>query len=75
MAGNSVLSVHQADIIFYGVDLLDYSAHEFKIPQFRRAGRSYRRTRFWNRVMVWGRVIDDWNMQFGEDFEGFLREP
>lgn len=27
-----VFSVHQADVIYYGDDLLDYVAHEFKVP-------------------------------------------
>ena len=27
-----VYSVHQADVIFYGDDLLDYVAHEFGVP-------------------------------------------
>lgn len=27
-----VFSVHQADVIYYGDDLLDYVAHEFRVP-------------------------------------------
>lgn len=27
-----VFSVYQADVIYYGDDLLDYVAHEFKLP-------------------------------------------
>ncbi|OJT19145.1 hypothetical protein BO221_37225 [Archangium sp. Cb G35] len=32
LAGNPVFSVHQTDIIFYGVDLADYLRQEFHLP-------------------------------------------
>jgi hypothetical protein len=35
-AGNPVLSVMQADIIYYGDDLEDYLAHEFEGRRVRR---------------------------------------
>jgi len=31
-----VFSVHQTDVIYYGGNLLDYVAHEFKVPPLTR---------------------------------------
>jgi hypothetical protein len=36
-----VFSVHQADVVFYGDNLLDYMAHEFRVPPLHpRIGRT-----------------------------------
>ena len=41
-----VFSVHQTDVIFYGDNLLDYVAHEFKIPPLHTTNRT--RVPFWS---------------------------
>lgn len=41
-----VFSVHQSDIIFYGDNLLDYVAHEFRVPPLRPSGRTH--VPFWS---------------------------
>lgn len=41
-----VFSVHQADVIFYGDNLLDYVAHEFRVPPRHPSDRTY--VPFWS---------------------------
>lgn len=41
-----VFSVHQADVIFYGDNLLDYVAHEFGVPPLHPSNRTY--VPFWS---------------------------
>lgn len=41
-----VFSVHQADVIFYGDDLLDYVAREFNVPPLHPADRTH--VPFWS---------------------------
>ena len=36
-----VFSVHQSDVIFYGDNLLDYVAHEFRIPPLHPSDRTH----------------------------------
>jgi hypothetical protein len=45
--GNPVFSVHQSDIIYYGVDLVLYFAMEFQIPVGDYETASPRRIPFW----------------------------
>ena len=57
--GNPVLSVHQADIIYYGADLDDYFRREFEFVHNRGAARYLkpkRRIRFWTDLIEfdWG---------------------
>lgn len=51
-AGNPVFSVHQTDIIVYGVDLADYLAHEFTFTEDQMddwtVPESVRQIRFWD---------------------------
>lgn len=53
-SGNPVLSVHQTDIIYYGVDLTDYFRNEFR-EHFGRAGYQIvgnpRPIPFWSRFL------------------------
>lgn len=46
--GNPVFSVHQADIIHYGHDLLDYLRQEFKVAKWWTAPSEPRAIRFWD---------------------------
>jgi hypothetical protein len=41
-----VFSVHQADVIFYGDNLLDYVAHEFHVPPLQPSDRTH--VPFWS---------------------------
>ena len=41
-----VFSVHQADVIFYGDNLLDYVAHEFHVPPLHPTERTH--VPFWS---------------------------
>lgn len=41
-----VFSVYQADVIFYGDDLLDYIAHEFRVPPLHPSDRTH--VPFWS---------------------------
>ena len=41
-----VFSVHQSDVIFYGDNLLDYVAHEFRIPPLHPSDRTH--VPFWS---------------------------
>ncbi len=43
-----VFSVHQSDIIFYGDNLLDYIAHEFRLPPLHPSDRTH--VPFWSDV-------------------------
>jgi hypothetical protein len=53
--GNPVISVHQTDIIYYGLDLRRYIAHEFGGLRYEDAvAGSMRRIRFWSDI------IDAW---------------
>lgn len=48
-AGNPVFSVHQTDIIVYGLDLADYLRHEFKLPAAKSPTPAEPRSiRFWD---------------------------
>lgn len=49
-SGNPVFSVHQTDIIYYGLDLPDYLAHEFLRSQHSQLGTSGepRKIEFWD---------------------------
>ena len=48
LAGNPVLSAYQTDIIYYGLDLRRYLAHEFGLMSYDEAvGRGPRRIPFW----------------------------
>ena len=47
LAFNPVYSVYQTDIIFYGNDLVDYLAHEFKIPSRPKRHANPRLIEFW----------------------------
>jgi hypothetical protein len=55
--GNPVLSVHQADIIYYGSDLGSYWISEFKLP-IATEDKPPRRISFWSDV------IDEMNSRF-----------
>jgi len=52
-AGNPVLSVWQADLIVYGVDLADYVKNEFARWRFRRSHRP-RAVPFWSDLLDLG---------------------
>jgi hypothetical protein len=41
-----IFSVHQADVIFYGDNLLDYVAHEFRVPPLHPGARTH--VPFWS---------------------------
>ncbi|CAN5269427.1 hypothetical protein BH09ACT11_BH09ACT11_13070 [soil metagenome] len=41
-----VFSVHQTDVIFYGDNLLDYVAHEFRVPPLHPSDRTH--VPFWS---------------------------
>lgn len=43
-----VFSVHQADVIYYGDDLADYIAYEFKLPEASRGNNPRVRVPFWS---------------------------
>jgi|SRR5581483_4356993 len=47
-AGNPVFSVHQTDIIYYGLDLLDYLNHEFGVAKWWTRPLDPRPIRFWD---------------------------
>jgi len=47
-AGNPVFSVHQTDIIHYGLDLVDYLQHEFGLPGRNMTPSEARPIRFWD---------------------------
>ena len=47
-AGNPVLSVHQADIVYYGHDLEDYLRHEFDLPGRAPWPGQVKQIRFWD---------------------------
>ena len=47
-AGNPVLSVYQADIIYYGADLDAYFNIELRLGEPKRYGDGARRIRFWS---------------------------
>lgn len=47
-SGNPVFSVYQTDITFYGFDLLDYFAHEFKTDNPTPRPSEPRRIEFWD---------------------------
>ena len=48
LPGNPVFSVHQTDIIVYGVDLTDYLRTEFDLPRRGGARAGNRPIRFWD---------------------------
>ncbi len=48
LPGNPVFSVHQTDIIVYGVDLADYLRTEFKLPGGDPGPGQLRPNRFWD---------------------------
>jgi hypothetical protein len=52
-SGNPVLSVHQTDIIYYGMDLASYFANEFEFPFANQGDESMspRRIRFWSDII------------------------
>lgn len=50
LAFNPVFSVYQTDIIYYGNDLVDYLANEFKIPNPTESHASPRLIEFWSRI-------------------------
>lgn len=43
-----VFSVHQSDVIFYGDNLLDYVAHEFRVPPLHPSTRTH--VPFWSEL-------------------------
>jgi hypothetical protein len=47
-APSPVFSVHQTDIILYGDNLLDYVAHEFRVPPHHPSDRTH--VPFWSEV-------------------------
>ncbi|MBT9254580.1 hypothetical protein KMZ32_03900 [Phycicoccus sp. MAQZ13P-2] len=47
-APSPVFSVHQTDVIFYGDNLLDYVAHEFKVPPLHPSARVH--VPFWSNL-------------------------
>ena len=49
--GNSVFSVHQSDIIYYGTDLANYLANEFSSPPHRVLTGPIRPIRFWTEAV------------------------
>ena len=50
--GNTVFSIHQADIIYYGTDLRDYLSNEFSVPRhFTVIEGEVRRIRFWTDIV------------------------
>jgi hypothetical protein len=51
-AGNPVLSVVQADILYYGDDLEDYLAHEFEGRRVRRPPTSAGSVPFWDDIVM-----------------------
>jgi hypothetical protein len=53
LAGNPVLSVWQADIIYYGTDLVSYLGREFGLNSSKRenGSKSPRRIRFWSDII------------------------
>lgn len=48
VAPSPVFSVHQTDVIYYGDDLADYVAHEFKLPPPITASGPRLRVPFWS---------------------------
>ena len=48
LPGNPVFSVHQTDIIYYGLDLADYLRHEFGLPGREPRPERARPIRFWD---------------------------
>jgi hypothetical protein len=53
-AGHPVLSVHQTDLIYYGVDLLDWVSQEFGGPGLNRADQAWNpqaTVRFWRDLL------------------------
>ncbi len=51
LAWNPVFSVYQTDIIYYGVDLLDYFANEFKIAKSTHCHTTPRPIEFWGEIV------------------------
>jgi len=50
-AGNPVLSVHQSDIVVYGVDLADYLSREFGAVTERATQTPVRAAPFWSQLV------------------------
>ncbi|MFT7535518.1 MAG: hypothetical protein ACI85K_001471 [Hyphomicrobiaceae bacterium] len=50
-AGNPVLSLHQADVIYYGYDLEDYLRHEFDLDGRQPWPDEIRQIRFWSKLL------------------------
>ena len=57
-SASPVLSVMQTDVIYYGDDLLDYVANEFKVPPGHRGNEDPPRIRFWS-DLVFGTESND----------------
>src|SRR5258706_5810017 len=53
LEGNPVLSVWQADIIYYGLDLVNYFLNQFHLSQSSQANGSKppRKIRFWSDII------------------------
>jgi hypothetical protein len=49
-AGSPVFSVHQTDIIHYGLDLASYFSNDFGVPAFTTPPEKARAIRFWDVV-------------------------
>jgi hypothetical protein len=49
-AGNPVFSIHQSDVIYYGVNLDDYFEREFGHPR-RLVAKPMRHIRFWSKLV------------------------
>ena len=56
-AGNPVLSVYQTDIIYYGCDLAEYYANEFKY-YFRGPGREFQVTTPVRKIEFWSLLVE-----------------
>jgi len=58
--GNPVISVYGSDIVYYGVDIVDYFNIEFGDENYRHSVDAPRRIRFWSRF-IWEQQGDEQN--------------